>query len=251
MSLLNYNEDTENDLISIPVPLVNSTEPYEEELANELFENEIKKKSIKFIPWSELNDISKLDEGHFGFIFKAYWTKTHNNVICKALINLKDISGKYYTAFIHELTMHTRTDLCENIVRFLGATPELLKPTKSNNVPYCKKTDIYSLGMIFWELSKDIIPGTPEEYINLYNKCWDADPYERPDIEYVHKLLEGITKIWSNVSYITNDPEDNTSPQTSSEQSRLTIEINATARSSHFDHTSNGPLKEIDNQHIV
>ncbi|RIB22056.1 kinase-like domain-containing protein [Gigaspora rosea] len=347
---VDYNEDTENDLINIPVPLVNSTEPYEEELANELFENEIKKKSIKFIPWSELNDISKLDEGHFGFIFKAYWTKTHNNVVCKALINLKDINGKYYSAFIHELTMHTRTDLCENIVRFLGTSkdtlndryflimeyandgnlrsylkrnnnslnwhqrlelacqitkglsylhseeiihrdlhdkniviqngkakitdfgnatsintqtnihnglfgmisflaPELLKPTKSDNVPYCKKTDIYSLGMIFWELSsghtpfdsqpnfiilsiniirgirEDTIPGTPEEYVNLYNKCWDSDPYERPDIEYVHKLLEGITKIWSNVSYITTDPEDNTSPQNSSEKPQ-SIELN-------------------------
>ncbi|CAG8755240.1 14324_t:CDS:10, partial [Gigaspora margarita] len=65
----------------------------------------------------------------------AYWTRAHSNVICKALINQNDINGKYYRAFIHELTIQTRADLCENIVRFLGVSK-----------------DIYSLGMIFWEL---------------------------------------------------------------------------------------------------
>ncbi|CAG8759407.1 5297_t:CDS:2, partial [Dentiscutata erythropus] len=109
------------DLISVPKPLANSTEP-NEEITNEVFENEIKKKLIKFIPWIDISNISKLDEGHFGFIFKAYWTKTHSNVVCKELTNLTGINGKYYTAFIHELTMHTRSDLCENIVRFLGAS---------------------------------------------------------------------------------------------------------------------------------
>ncbi|CAG8823245.1 22198_t:CDS:2, partial [Gigaspora rosea] len=67
-----------------------------------------------------LSDISELDEGHFGSITKAYWIRAHKNVVCKTLRNLEDINGKYYSAFIQELTMQTRVDLCENIVRFLG-----------------------------------------------------------------------------------------------------------------------------------
>ncbi|RUP43226.1 hypothetical protein BC936DRAFT_137454 [Jimgerdemannia flammicorona] len=58
--------------------------------------------------------------------------------------------------------------------------------------------DVYSLGVIFWEISADGAPpfpdadfltslricqgerensieGTPEEYIELYTQCWDSD----------------------------------------------------------------------------
>ncbi|RIB20162.1 kinase-like domain-containing protein, partial [Gigaspora rosea] len=99
------------------------------------------------------------------------------------------------------------------MISFLA--PELLNQNKFDNIQYCKKTDIYSLGMIFWELSsgrppfenqsnkielaikvvhgsrENTIYGTPE-YRNLYIECWDANPYKRPDIENVHKMLEKI-----------------------------------------------------------
>ena len=75
-----------------------------------------------------------------------------------------------------------------------------------------KKSDIYSLGVLLWELSSgespftdlathaiiiDIfsgnrekpIEGTPSDYVQLYQKCWDDDPNSRPDIEQVYKVL--------------------------------------------------------------
>ncbi|KAF0533316.1 kinase-like protein [Gigaspora margarita] len=315
---VNYDEGKEISVPKSPVKPIELNEPFSdptEEINEERFEHEIRQKS-KFIEWDELSNISKLDEGYFGFVCKAYWTKTHSNVICKTLINLKDINSQYYSAFIHELTMQTRADLCENVVRFLGVSkdiinyryflimeyanggnlreflkknnsslnwnkrlelacqitkglcylhheeiihrdlhdknivihdnkakitdfgnatsintqtnihnglfgmlsflaPELLNQDKSNNIPYCKKTDIYSLGMIFWELSSGRPPfenqsnkielaikvvhggrentnyGTPE-YRNLYIECWDANPHKRPDIENVHEVLKKI-----------------------------------------------------------
>ncbi|CAI2192402.1 4709_t:CDS:2, partial [Funneliformis geosporum] len=68
-----------------------------------------------------------------------------------------------------------------------------------------EKSDVYSVGVQLWEISsgrppfyvKDegyhlslaieilgglrerIIPGTPEEYVNIYNGCWDNDPDNR------------------------------------------------------------------------
>ncbi|CAG8542939.1 6803_t:CDS:2, partial [Racocetra persica] len=335
---VDYGEDSEVDLINVPKSPVNHPELIElfgnsaEEINEEYLENEIREKS-KFIEWDELSNISKLSEGCFGLIFKAVWIKTHNNVVCKALINLQDINGRYYTAFIHELTIHSRADRCENIVRFLGVSKditnsryflimeyanggnlrefiktnnhllnwdkrlelarqitkglgylhsekiihrdlhdknivihdgkakitdfgnaisintqtnihdslfgmipfvalELLKHAKSDNIPYCKKTDIYSFGVIFWELSSGRPPfedqlkisiaiklvqgfreddkyGTPE-YRNLYIKCWNADPYKRPDIEEVHKLLEEIvnSKILPKIDPRTINPDD-------------------------------------------
>ncbi|CAG8519819.1 20429_t:CDS:2 [Cetraspora pellucida] len=88
--------------------------------------------------------------------------------------------------------------------------------------PYCccqpgkkpdEKSDIYSLGVIFWELTSGVppfanainnlvilfqtyrgyreqaIPGTPAEYAKLYEKCWNAEPKERPTI---NKILENL-----------------------------------------------------------
>src|SRR6185312_13357871 len=79
-----------------------------------------------------------------------------------------------------------------------------------------KQSDIFSLGVILWEISSGKIPcggvitiyqillcrlngfrdspfpGTPESYIDLYSKCWDEDPNKRPAIETVNELLKSL-----------------------------------------------------------
>ena len=75
-------------------------------------------------------------------------------------------------------------------------------------------SDIYSIGMLMWEISSGqppfvnkhnydlaikivngmrpkIIPGTPLEYKELMEQCWDADPTKRPDVKTLcDKLIE-------------------------------------------------------------
>ncbi|PKB98603.1 kinase-like protein [Rhizophagus irregularis] len=79
-----------------------------------------------------------------------------------------------------------------------------------------EKSDIYSLGVIFWELSsgkkpfsddeydsplamkikkglrEGMIERTPEKYSNLYTKCWDSDPDKRPTIQEIMMNLESM-----------------------------------------------------------
>ena len=92
------------------------------------------------------------------------------------------------------------------------------KPLKSiyGNLPYIApevivdkeytfKSDIYSIGMLMWEISSGqppfsnykhdfdfvmninngmrpkVVSGTPMEYQSLMEQCWDADPLKRPD----------------------------------------------------------------------
>ncbi|GBC08527.1 hypothetical protein RclHR1_08190003 [Rhizophagus clarus] len=81
------------------------------------------------------------------------------------------------------------------------------------------KCDIYSIGILFWQLSsghrpfyddesmqydanlamdimagrrEEIIKGTPVEYSNLYTACWADDPDERPSIQKVVMCLKSI-----------------------------------------------------------
>ncbi len=85
--------------------------------------------------------------------------------------------------------------------------------------PYTKSSDIYSYGVLMWEISsgyppfKDIvrnnnmisvaiainkgtrevtIPGTPKDYEELFKKCWCQEPEQRPTIEVV---LEEFSKM--------------------------------------------------------
>ena len=97
---------------------------------------------------------------------------------------------------------------------------EYIEPQRFKNKKYKKdkKSDIYSLGVLLWEITSghppfpdylqeeyfvlgfDIcnglretpIEGTPLEYQQLYQECWDDDPNTRPDVKEVYKILSQL-----------------------------------------------------------
>ncbi|PKY61134.1 kinase-like protein [Rhizophagus irregularis] len=109
---------------------------------------------------------------------------------------------------------------------------EYIEPQCLKNIKYKKdkKSDIYSLGVLLWEISSGRPPfsdcersllrdhiedgnreeptkGTPLKYQQLYQECWNSEPNSRPDIEKVYETLiqlkiEGFSSLPSSQSNI-------------------------------------------------
>ncbi|GBC08027.1 hypothetical protein RclHR1_07880001 [Rhizophagus clarus] len=110
------------------------------------------------------------------------------------------------------LTHHVNDVLLNNdlygIISYTA--PEILKCAK-----YSKESDIYSMGMIMWELTSgrkpfdnfendvteseltlyiingerpEITNDTPECFSNLMKRCWDSNPTKRPSAKEIHEI---------------------------------------------------------------
>ncbi|XP_042464236.1 serine/threonine/tyrosine-protein kinase HT1-like [Zingiber officinale] len=96
-----------------------------------------------------------------------------------------------------------------NMGTYRWMAPEMIKEK-----PYTKKVDVYSFGIVMWELTTALVPYqsmTPVQAAyaaseknlrpplstscspvlnNLIERCWSANPSKRPDFNYVVSLLE-------------------------------------------------------------
>ncbi|RIB26922.1 kinase-like domain-containing protein [Gigaspora rosea] len=107
------------------------------------------------------------------------------------------------------------------LIQLIKGSIPFLDPARLNDRHYALdyKSDIYSLGVIMWEITSNgrlpfnsiinninyslkefidnIIKGAREEpingstisYIDLYQRCWNEEPNLRPEIKEIHKLI--------------------------------------------------------------
>ncbi|EXX54823.1 uncharacterized protein OCT59_004898 [Rhizophagus irregularis] len=148
--------------------------------------------------------------------------------------------------------------------KFFGCVP-YVDPKRfsgrNKNKKLNEKSDIYSVGVLFWELSsgqppfateeydidlaleisqgrrEEPILNTPENYIKIYTECWDNEPDNRPTMNQVlERLKEIITKTTEN-----HQPGLNLQSTSTDEQNFNSINIDT----SNINNSLHGEMSQI------
>jgi serine/threonine protein kinase len=103
--------------------------------------------------------------------------------------------------------------------KFFGIIPFMDPQKLINEKTFAldKRSDIYSLGVILWEISscripfpkkshldlimkicndglrEDDVKGTPMQYIQIYTKCWQSEPDSRPLISQILLYFQSMS----------------------------------------------------------
>ncbi|EXX63092.1 uncharacterized protein OCT59_028502 [Rhizophagus irregularis] len=121
------------------------------------------------------------------------------------------------------------TEASSNTSKIFGMIP-YIDPKKLDNPNYKldKKSDVYSIGVLLWQISsghkpfyetdydvslalsilngkrEKIIDGTPVKYNNLYRECWRDEPNKRPNMQEIVTILKSIISLVENDIIIDN-----------------------------------------------
>ncbi|RGB29973.1 kinase-like domain-containing protein [Rhizophagus diaphanus] len=120
--------------------------------------------------------------------------------------------------YISDLGLCHPVDKNHTKSKVIGVLP-YLAPEVLRGEKYTKAADIYSLGIIMWEITTSdkpfydrshdnrlaieicsglrpkLMPGTPECYAQVMQKCWNADPLSRPTAEELFVMLKQFKEI--------------------------------------------------------
>ncbi|CAB4388451.1 unnamed protein product [Rhizophagus irregularis] len=209
-------------------------------------EEAISKEYLRLYEHKYFSNVQKIGTGGFGKVYRANWKNSDQYLALKSFFNVDDVIAK---EIIHEKMINSFYSLLEYqnvqsknyllVMEYADSAYQLTSAVSclhnerivhrdlhSGNVLVHQNTiklDIYSVGVLFWELSSGQPPfateeydidlaleisqgrreepifNTPENYIKIYTECWDNEPDNRPTINQVlERLKEIITKTTEN-----------------------------------------------------
>ncbi|CAB4391611.1 unnamed protein product [Rhizophagus irregularis] len=224
--------------------------------SNTWIEEVIDKEYLNYYEYNQFNNIQKIGAGDFGKVYRANLKNSEKFFALKSFFNLDNINMKEIVRELkiqHEVDFHDNIIRYHGISKFESENHHInyilvmeyadsgsLRNYLKDNfemIPYVdpkiynnnnnqttqmfslnEKSDIYSIGVLLWEISSGLPPfyakdkqydvnltleiaqglreevvfNTPEDYIKIYTKCWDGEPDNRPTIYQVVDWLKAI-----------------------------------------------------------
>jgi serine/threonine protein kinase len=133
--------------------------------------------------------------------------------------NILSVNSKWH---IGDLGLSQPANITSSNNNIYGVIP-YIAPEIFNGNAFTKESDIYSMGMIMWELTSgckpfadfdhdtdliykiidgkrpEITNDTPECFANLIKRCWDSDPSKRPHIEEIRNTITFWTHMMRDI----------------------------------------------------
>lgn len=127
------------------------------------------------------------------------------------------------------VTNADKTD--DDLYRLTGNTGSLryMAPEIALNHPYSLSVDVYSFGVLFWQLCALSIPYSgysckmhaefvvgkghrpkpeaswPSSWTSLMRQCWRVEPKERPSFEHIYKVMNEEVNFWTEDDAMSNE----------------------------------------------
>ncbi|RIB06901.1 kinase-like domain-containing protein [Gigaspora rosea] len=169
---------------------------------------------------NNFNELSWKDKINFALQIASAVKYLHTEEIIHRDLHSKNILVHDKRIKLTDFGLSKRLDEATNsIPNFFGVLPYVDPQSFNKDRPFRfnKKSDIYSLGVLMWEISSGYPPfqakpenyfalminisngdreipveGSPPEYIKIYTECWQHDPESRPDIQHVFSNLKNL-----------------------------------------------------------
>ncbi|CAB5181749.1 unnamed protein product [Rhizophagus irregularis] len=137
----------------------------------------------------------------------------HRDLHSGNILSVKNEHSTSYKWHIGDFGLSRPANITSSNNKIYGVIP-YVAPEIFVGKAFSKESDIYSMGMIMWELTSgckpfadsehnadlilkivdgkqpEITNDTPECYVNLMKKCWDSDSSKRPHIKEIRKTIE-------------------------------------------------------------
>ncbi|PKY51029.1 kinase-like protein [Rhizophagus irregularis] len=202
------------------------------------------------------NELSWNNKSHLAMQLASAVEFLHNNNIIHRDLHENNILIHQKNIKLTDFGLSKKiSEASSNISKVFGVLP-YVDPKSFNdkeNYKLNKKSDVYSIGVLLWQISsgyrpfrevdyglslmlsilngkrEKIINGTPVEYSKLYTECWNYEPNEHPNMQEVVLILNEIISLDIVIYNFNEDKKISFSSENyeiNSESSKVSLDIN-------------------------
>ncbi|UZO00430.1 uncharacterized protein OCT59_011564 [Rhizophagus irregularis] len=157
------------------------------------------KRTMEWIPYSQINNLEKIAEGGFGIIYKAIWLN-------KTSVAVKRFSKSHIINFLNEVKSLHRCYDSVFIVKYYGITQDPVIKDYMLIMEYARGGNLHS----YLQKNFTDIKWTTKLAVlcQISDGCWDSNLLKRPSIAEIKETVDGWYKKRNKTEIIFSNAEE-------------------------------------------